>query len=338
MKRGAGGGFRGFTRESPRPQAPGEGGGAPSGALSPAELARGRITVGRALDAHLEILRHRNFSAHTIKGTRHQLGAFLRLSGLKEETPLVEVTPAQAERAMARLSREHSPGTAWRYATSWVQLFRSFTAAGLLLENPFSRVDWPRRPKSLPRSALSREEMEKLLRAPDLGRASGVRDRAMLEVFYSTAIRLSELAGLDVRDIDFAQGTLLVRRGKGGKARVVPLGEEALRWLGRYLREVRPRWAPKRTLALWVGQAGKSVSSLWIQTRVRRLGRKAGIVKPVTPHALRRTCATHMIASGASAWAVKGILGHADFKSLGRYVVLGTKELREIHEKTHPRG
>jgi integrase/recombinase XerD len=252
-------------------------------------------------------------------------------------TPLTEVTPALAERAMARLSRQYGPGTAWRYATGWVQLFRSFTAAGLLLENPLGRVEWPRRPRSLPRTTLSREEMEKLLRAPTLGRASGIRDRAILEVFYSTAIRLSELAHLDVRDIDFGRGTLIVRTGKGGKARVVPLGESAMGWLRRFLKDVRPGWASKKALRLWVGQEGKAVSTQWIQKTVRRLGRKAGIAKPVTPHALRRTCATHLLASGASAWAVKGILGHADFKSLGRYVSLGAKEMREMHEKTHPR-
>lgn len=338
MKRGRRGSFGGFKGKSAPAQASWAGGGVYYGTLSPAELVRGRITVGRALEAHLQSLRCRNYSSHTIRGADHQMRAFLRLSGLSMTTPLTEVTPALAERAMTRLSREHSPGTAWRYATGWVLLFRAFTAAGLLLENPFGRVEWPRRPRTLPRVALGREEMEKLLRAPNLGRANGVRDRAMLEVFYSTALRLSELAHLDVRDIDFARGTITVRQGKGGKARVVPLGEEAMGWLRRYLKDVRPRWASKRTVALWVGQEGKAVSSPWIQKTVRRLGRKAGIAKAVTPHALRRTCATHLLASGASAWAVKGILGHADFKSLGRYVSLGVKELREMHEKTHPRA
>ncbi len=337
MKRGRRGSFGGFRGKSAPAESSWTGGGVPYGALSPTELMRGRITVGRALEAHLQSLRNRNYSSHTVRGADHQMRAFLRLSDLSMTTPLTEVTPALAERAMARLAREHTPGTAWRYATGWVQLFRAFTAAGLLLENPFARVEWPRRPRSLPRVGLSREEMENLLRAPHLGRASGIRDRAMLEVFYSTALRLSELAHLDVRDLDFARGTVTVREGKGGKARVVPLGEEAMAWLRRYLKDVRPRWASKRTVALWVGQEGNAVSSQWIQKTVRRLGRKAGIEKPVTPHALRRTCATHLLASGASAWAVKGILGHADFRSLGRYVSLGAKELREIHEKTHPR-
>jgi integrase/recombinase XerD len=289
------------------------------------------------MEAHLAGLRGRGYSEQTIKGADHAMRAFLRRSGLSAATPLVEVTPALAERAMARLGRSVGPNTAWRVATGWVQLFRAFTAAGLLLENPFARAEWPRRPRALPRPVLSREEVGKLLRAPNLKLPSGVRDRAVIEVFYSAALRLSELAQLETRDVDFDRGTLTVRQGKGGKERVVPLGETATAWLRRYVKEVRPRWAGKSE-SLWVGQEGRPVSAGWIQTKVRRLGRKAGIGKPVTPHTLRRTCATHLLASGASPWAVKGILGHADFKSLGRYVSLGARELREIHEKTHPRG
>lgn len=338
MKQGQKGGSGGFKREFVPPERPRTGGGVRYDALSPAEMTRGRITVGRALEDHLQSLRNRNYSVHTIRGAEHQMRAFLRLSGLSKQTPLTEVTPRVAERAMAKLSRQYGPGTAWRYATGWVKLFRAFTAAGLLLESPFRRVDWPRRPRALPGIALSPEEMEKLMGAPNVGRASGIRDRAILEVFYSTGIRLSEMAGLDVRDIDFGRGSLTVRKGKGGKARVVPIGETAIGWLRRYLKDVRPRWASRRTLALWVGQSRKAVPSFWIQTRVRRLGRKSKIGKPVTPHAIRRSCATHLLVSGASPWAVKGILGHADFKSLGRYVSLTTRELREIHEKTHPRA
>jgi integrase/recombinase XerD len=267
----------------------------------------------------------------------HTIRAFVRLAGLSEETPLVDVRPDLAERAMAKLRSRYGPGTAWRYATSWVQLFRAFTAAGLLLESPFARVDWPKRPRLLPLSALTRDEMDRLLGAPNLRLPSGVRNRAILELFYSTGIRLAECAGLAVRDVDFARGTLLVRRGKGGKARVVPLGEQAMSWLRRYLKEARSRWAGKAE-ALFIGQEGRPVSPLWIERVVSCLGRKAGIKKPVTPHALRRTCATHLLSAGASAWAVKGILGHADFKSLGRYVVLGAKELKDEHGRTHPRS
>ncbi len=244
------GGSGGFKGKSAPPESPGKGGGVPYGTLSAAEMMGGRMTLGRALEAHLEHLRQRNYSSHTIQGAREHLRAFLRRSGLTMKTRLTEVTPAIAERAMAGLSQKHSPWTAWRYATSWVQLFRAFTAAGLLLENPFARVAWPRRPKLPPRTTLSRKEMERLLRAPNLRRANGVRDRAMLEVIYSAALRLSELVQLDVRDVDFARGTVTVRKGKGGKARVAPLGEEAVRWLRRYLAEVRPRWAPKRMIAL----------------------------------------------------------------------------------------
>lgn len=320
-----------------RPGKPPEGGGVRTNTLPPAEMARGRIRFGRAVEAHLAGLQGRGYSPATIRCLTNIASAFLRLSGVMKRTPLVEVTPKIAERAMAKLVSRYGPGTAWRYATGWIQLFRAFTAAGYLLENPFAKVDGPRRPKTASLPTLSREEVERLLKTPNLRLPSGVRNRAILEVFYSTGIRLSECRNLAVRDLDFAGGTLLVREGKGGKARVVPLGSEAVRWIRRYQTEVRPRWAGTSE-ALFVGQHRKSISNLWIERIVSRLGRKAGIGKPVTPHTLRRTCATHLLSGGASAWAVRGILGHSDLRTLGRYVHLHAGEIQEMHAKTHPRA
>jgi integrase/recombinase XerD len=179
--------------------------------------------------------------------------------------------------------------------------------------------------------------MKRLLEAPDVSRVNGVRDRAILEVFYSAALRLSELARLEVRDVDFGRGLVAVRAGKGGKSRMAPLGEEAVGWLRRYLREARPRWSG-RCDTLFLGQTGLPLSPHWLQVKIRRLGQKAGIDKPVTAHTLRRTCATHLLASGASPWAVKELLGHADLSTLGRYVSLSLHDLRKVHEETHPRG
>lgn len=337
MKQGPAGGFGAFKRGFAPPGTRKKGGGVSLHTSFQPEKEGGRITVGRAMEAHLASLKSRNYSHHTIRGADHAMRGLLRLTMLSNDTRLTEITSEVAQRAMLTLARSYNASTAWRYATGWARLFRSFTAAGWLLENPFGRIEWPRRPRSLPGPTLSEEDVKKLLRAPNLGLPSGVRDRAVLEVFYSAALRLSELAHLEVRDLDFARRTVTVRRGKGGKARVVPLGETAIAWLRRYLKEVRPRFSGKSE-ALWIGQTGKPVTAYWIQVKVRRLGQKAKIGKPVTPHTLRRTCATHLLASGASAWAVRDILGHADFRTLGRYISLGAKELREIHEKTHPRA
>jgi len=319
------------------PVPPVEEGGGLHDAFSAARKAGGRIPIGRAIEAYTGYLSSRGFSPHTIRMTMNLASAFYRLSGLGPGAALSDVTPAAAERVMRRLRSRYGEGTAWTYSVRLLGLFRAFAAAGLLLENPFGRLDPPPRPRAPVGPTLTAEEILRLLKAPRVDLPSGLRNRAILEVFYSTAIRLSECAHLETGDLDFSKGTLMVRNGKGGKDRVVPLGEEAIRWVKRYLKRVRSRYARSDERALWVGQEGRPIAPGWIQVTIRRLGRRARIAKPVTPHTLRRTCATHLLEGGASAWAVKEILGHADAKTLSRYLRLDLRRLKETHEKKHPR-
>ena len=307
-------------------------------AFSTARKAGGRISIGRALEAYAGYLSSKGYSPHTIRLTMNLASAFYRLSGLGPRAAVSDVTPSTAERVMGGLRRRYREGTAWTYSIRLLALFRAFAAGGLILENPFGRLSPPPKPRPLMGPTLTAEEILRLLKAPRVDLPSGLRNRAILEVFYSTAIRLSECAHLETGDLDFSKGTLLIRHGKGGKDRVVPLGEEAIRWVKRYLKRVRPRFAPREERALWVGQEGRPVAPCWIQVMVRRLGRRARIAKPVTPHTLRRTCATHLLEGGASAWAVKEILGHADAKTLSRYLRLDLRRLKETHEKKHPRS
>ncbi len=239
-----------------------------------------------------------------------------------------------AGKVLSKLSGDYSPGTAWSYQGKFLGIFR---AEGLLLENPFLTFGMPSAPKLLPGPVLTKEEVVRLLGVPRLDLPSGIRNRAILEVFYSTGMRLSECAGLGVGDVDLGRGTMAIRSGKGAKDRVVPLGKSAVRWLRKYLKEVRPRFAAS-TSHLWVGQEGRPVAPLWIQRLVRRLGRRAGIASPVTPNTLRRSCATHLLSAGATLWVVKDLLGHSDLKTLSRYVRLEVREVKETHEKTHPRS
>ena len=137
--------------------------------------------------------------------------------------------------------------------------------------------------------------------------------------------------------MDLARGTLMVRDGKGAKDRVVPLGSLAVNWLRRYLKEVRPRWAAPGKPSLWFGQGRQPVSETWLRKLLRRFGKQAGIRTRVTPHVFRRTCATHLLEGGASPWVVKEILGHADLKTLSRYLKINPRDLKDAHAKTHPR-
>ena len=142
---------------------------------------------------------------------------------------------------------------------------------------------------------------------------------------------------LDVGDVDLLRGTVMVRSGKGAKDRVVPLGDEAAKWVKRYLKKVRPRWARPGIRSLWLGQARMPLGELWLRTKLNRLAKIARIGKRVTPHTFRRTCATHLLEGGASPWVVKEILGHADVGSISRYLKILPRDLKDAHAKTHPR-
>ena len=162
----------------------------------------GRIQFDRAAAAYIEDLATRGYSPATVRSRRHTIAAFVRLAGIRRKAPLADVTRTVAERAMRRLVARYDAGTAWKYAQDFMQFFRVFAATGLVLENPLAWLPRPRKPKKLVDPILTREEMARLLAAVPVGRPSGVRDRAILEVFYSTAVRLAECARLEVRDLD----------------------------------------------------------------------------------------------------------------------------------------
>jgi len=222
------------------------------------------------------------------------------------------------------------------------RFFEWLEVSGQILVNPGERIREPRKHRPCPR-ALSEEEVERLLSQPDMGTPQGVRDRAMLEVFYSTGMRLEELAGLRLEDINLEEGMVRVNHGKGGKDRVVPLGEEAAYYLKAYLKNVRPgllgaRANPKRGVVrqVWVGMYGaKPVGSGMIEIWVRRYGKRAGL--KVNPHLLRHSFATHLVRRGADIAAVSRMLGHANLRTTQGYAKVAGVEVKEAHGRTHPR-
>ena len=321
---------------SPSSCEPPGGRGGSSTPIPPPKKACGRVSIGQAVEMVLQRMASKEFSPETLRGVKQLMKAFYQLSGLGPSSLLTEVTRSVAGKVLTRLQEKYAPYTAWTYRGKLLGIFRTFAAEGLILENPFVPFEMPPSPKMLPGPVLEKEEVGRLMKAirPDL--PSGIRNRALLEVFYSTGMRISECARLGVDDADLGRGTVAIRGGKGGKDRVVPLGMEAIRWLKRYLKQVRPRWAGE-TGFLWVGQEGRPVQTIWIRRIIRRLGKRAGIEVPVTPNTLRRTCATHLLSAGASLQVVKELLGHSDLKTLSRYVSLRAREVKEAHGQTHPR-
>jgi integrase/recombinase XerD len=191
----------------------------------------------------------------------------------------------------------------------------------------------------LPRNILTLTEIETLLNAPDTATAAGLRDRAILETFYSTGLRLAELCALTVHDIDLRGGYVRVHRGKGGKDRVVPLGKTAAAYLKEYLEEVRAKWArnQREERALFLGEHWKRPLNKQLVSRlVREYARAAGIVKRVTAHALRHTCATHLVAGGADLVYAQRLLGHRDLTTTQVYVRVAGRDVKETQAATHP--
>lgn len=215
--------------------------------------------------------------------------------------------------------------------------FSYLVAEGVVLVDPTDRVDMPRTWRRLP-EALGRAEVERLLEAPDPGDRLYWRDRALLETAYASGVRVSELTGMKVRDLDLEEG-LAVVIGKGSKERVVPIGRAALRCLEVYLREIRPRLVRGRGGgALFVNARGQPLSRMGVWKILRRHVRRAGLTRRVTPHTLRHSFATHLLEGGADLAAVQELLGHSDIATTQIYTHVEREYLRDVHRRFHPRA
>jgi integrase/recombinase XerD len=228
--------------------------------------------------------------------------------------------------------------TSIRRAQSAVRSYFAFLLAeGVLKLDPTERLESPKVTRRLP-DFLTREEVERLLGAPDPDRPLHWRDRAILELLYASGVRVSELTGLPLSALDLEDGFVTVF-GKGSKERLVPVGGPALRAVRRYLQEVRPRLDHGGGEGrLFLNARGRPLRRESVWSLVRVAARRAGIEKKVSPHTLRHSFATHLVEGGADLAAVQELLGHADISTTQIYTHLDREYLREVHRKYHPRG
>lgn len=180
------------------------------------------------------------------------------------------------------------------------------------------------------------EEVETILMQADAGNPSGLRDRALLELLYSTGLRRTEAANLNIYDIDFTRRLVMVREGKGRRDRVVPVGERALAWIDKYLLQARPLLLAADTQALFINSYGEPAPPDFIAERVRLHKDNAGITKPGSAHLLRHACATHMLEGGADIRFLQAMLGHAKLETTEIYTHVAIDKLQAIHTATHP--
>jgi integrase/recombinase XerD len=224
-----------------------------------------------------------------------------------------------------------------RLLSSLRHFYRTMVRDGRLAADPTLLLDAPKLPRSLPK-ALAESEVEGLLRAP-AETPIGLRDRAMLELMYATGLRVSELVGITAAQVNLRQGVLRVI-GKGGKERLVPLGDEAAHWLTRYVNEARPALLKGgRSDALFVSNRRAAMTRQMFWTLVKKHAQAAGIpARRISPHVLRHSFATHLLNHGADLRALQLMLGHSSLSTTQIYTLIAKEGLKRLHERHHPRG
>ena len=279
----------------------------------------------------------RGLSDNTLAAYRRDLAAFETWAeGRRRDVAGCDRADLQAYLAHT-LVEGRSPRSAARAFSCLRGFFRYLLREGVRSDDPTLDLDSPRLGRPLPKT-LSEDEVESLLAAPDTATALGLRDRAMLEVLYACGLRVSELTALCLSEVSLNQGVLRVA-GKGGKERLVPMGEEALAWLAEYLRRGRPELlAGKSGEAVFPGRAGQPMTRQTFWYRIKHHARVAGITRPLSPHVLRHAFATHLVNHGADLRVVQLLLGHSDLSTTQIYTHVARARLRDLHEKHHPRG
>jgi len=236
-----------------------------------------------------------------------------------------------------RFARHTQPRSAARYTSALKRFYRYLLRENLIAADPTLNLDSPKLPRSLPKT-LTEAEVERLLDSANAETPLSLRDRAMLETLYATGLRVSELVGLKLTAVNLNDGVLRVT-GKGNKDRLVPLGEEAVAWLRRYLADARPSLMEKNLSdAVFVTARGGAMTRQAFWYLLKRRARAAGIERPLSPHTLRHAFATHLLNHGADLRVVQMLLGHSDISTTQIYTHVARERLKQLHATHHPRG
>ena len=302
-------------------------------------------TLTAVITAHLASLAASGYAATTVVGRQAHLALFADWCDVRGLTQPEDLTPSVLERYQqwlaGRRQRDGRP-LAWSTQATTLTAVRMLlawaTRTKRLVVNPAAELVLPRVPLRLPRAVLSISEAERVLAQADLTTPLGLRDRAILEVLYSTGLRRMELVGLDGPDLDAERGTLLVREGKGKKDRLVPIGERAIAWTHRYLDTVRPRLVQggRDPGALFVSARGTRIRPNRLTERLHRYVVAAGVGKPGSCHIFRHTMATLMHDAGADIRDLQEMLGHAQLSTTEIYTHVSIQRLKAVHTETHP--
>jgi integrase/recombinase XerD len=301
-------------------------------------------TLAKYINEYLAALAVRNYSPQTIESQTKQLRYFRQFCGEQHICQLEEITRDAIGIYQARLhGYRKKDGTPLAVSTQkqWLGAVKVFfiwlIRKGHLLANPVSDLEMPRKEHRLPRVILSHLEMETVLAVPDTNRRFGLRDRAILEVLYSTGIRRSEICNLNLTDVDFGRELVCIRLGKGRKDRYVPIGKRALIWVERYVAKARPFLGTTQDKdSLFVGMQGRRVNPARLASHVHRLVLRSGIGKKGSCHLFRHAFATALLENGCDLSHIQAMLGHAKLETTAIYIHLNMRDLKAAHRKFHP--
>lgn len=290
-----------------------------------------------ALDDYIQHLRvERGLSSHTIDGYASDLAKLAKWLE-RDGRVLDSVDEATVAGFLVSLSQQGLSARSQARSLSAIRgFFKFLVEEGRHPSDPTALLEGPQRLARLP-DVLNRDEILRLLQAPAGDKPNRVRDRAMLQTMYAAGLRVSELVDLDLGDVNLEDGFIAVL-GKGNKRRIVPIGEHARAALADYLRRVRPRWTKPASRACFLTARGKSMTRQGFWAIVKKYARAAGITKSISPHKLRHSFATHLLAGGADLRSVQTMLGHADVSTTQIYTHVTGDHLRKMHERYHPRG
>ncbi len=292
------------------------------------------------IDEYLALLKlERNLSDNSINSYRSDLSKFINFIEKQKITDLSEITHKTISAFLQQLSKQGLSGTsAARYLSSIRGFFNYLDANGYIENDPTDRVSSAKTSRRLP-AVLSFEEINKILDQPDTTSKLGLRDRAILELFYSSGLRVSELIELKQSDLFLTDEVIRVL-GKGSKERIVPIGNSAIEWLEKYLTKSRPLLEKKTKSKnyIFLNTRGSRLSRMGIWKIVEKYSTEAGIEKEVHPHTFRHSFATHLLEGGADLRSVQEMLGHSDISTTQIYTHIDREYIKQVHKDFHPRG
>jgi integrase/recombinase XerD len=297
------------------------------------------VHVDAAIDAFLSHARvERGLADNSLAAYGRDLSALARSLAVQGVVDVVDVRDVHVLQHLVQLSKGGcGVRTQARHLTATRMFFRFLVKDRVLTVDPVAEIEMPRPTRRLP-GFLDVAEVERLLAAPDPSTARGLRDRAMIETMYATGLRVTELVTLPADGLDLERGFVLVR-GKGSKERVVPLGQVATDAVIAYLAHARPVFLGARTHdALFLRQGGEPMTRQAFWKLLKGHAQTAGITKPLSPHKLRHSFATHLVENGADLRAVQAMLGHADLSTTEIYTHVNRERLRRLYGAHHPRA